>query len=215
MIGDNYQDIIAKILIDIESVKFSFNNPFTLTSGQKSPVYVDCRKIISYINERSIILNYAIEYFKEENLKFDIIAGGETAGIPYAALFSELLQKPMIYIRKKPKGFGKNQQIEGDYQKNTKAILIEDLATDGGSKVVFLDALKKANLIVSDIFVIFYYDIFDFKKTTLGLQNVKIHSLCTWKNIIEIIKKDKLYSTKQITSLENFLNNPDKWRSKK
>ena len=211
---NDYKSIVAEILINIESVKFSFDKPFTLTSGLKSPVYVDCRKIISYIDERSIILNYAIELFKKENLKFDIIAGGETAGIPYATLFSELLQKPMIYIRKKPKGFGKNQQIEGDYQKNTKVILIEDLATDGGSKVVFLDALKKANLIVSDIFVIFYYDIFDIKKTALGLLDVKIHSLCTWKNIIEIIKKNKLYSTKQIDSLENFLKNPDKWRSK-
>ena len=77
---DNYQDIIAKILIDIESVKFSFNNPFTLTSGQKSPVYVDCRKIISFVNERNTILNYAKKYFDEYKIEFDLLAGGETAG---------------------------------------------------------------------------------------------------------------------------------------
>ena len=61
----------------------------------------------------------------------------------------------MVYIRKKPKEFGGNKQIEGYYKNNQKAILIEDLATDGGSKIVFVEALRKANLNISDIFVIF------------------------------------------------------------
>ena len=208
-----YQDEVAEILINIESVKFSFDNPFTLTSGLKSPVYVDCRKIISFVDERSIIINFALEYFKKNNIVFDILAGGETAGIPYAAFFSELLRKPMIYIRKKPKGFGKDQQIEGDYKENQKAILIEDLATDGGSKIVFIEALKKVNLNISDIFVIFYYDIFDIEKSPLGSLGVKIHSLCTWKNIINIIKQKNLYSHQQINNLQNFLLNPNKWRA--
>ena len=211
---NNYQQKIAEILINIESVKFSFEEPFTLTSGLKSPVYVDCRKIISYVDERNIILNCAVDYFKENNIKFDLLAGGETAGIPYAAFLSQLLKKPMIYIRKKPKDFGKNQQIEGNYKIKQKAILIEDLATDGGSKIIFLKALKEANLKISDIFVIFYYDIFDIKKTPLGSQNIKIHSLSTWKDIIKVIKQKKLYSNEQIENLENFLLNPDKWRLK-
>ena len=211
---NNYQLKVAEILINIESIKFSFDDPFTLTSGLKSPVYVDCRKIISYVNERTIILNYAIKYFKENNIEFDLLAGGETAGIPYAAFFSELLKKPMLYIRKKPKGFGKNQQIEGNYEKNQKVILIEDLATDGGSKIVFLNALKNTDLRISDIFVIFYYDIFDINKTPLRSLNIKIHSLCTWKNIVELIKLKKLYSKKQIKNLEDFLEDPEQWRSK-
>ena len=209
-----YQDEVAEILINIESVKFSFDNPFTLTSGLKSPVYVDCRKIISFVDERTIILNYTLEYFKKNNIVFDILAGGETAGIPYAAFLSELLHKPMIYIRKKPKGFGGNQQIEGDYKENQKAILIEDLATDGGSKIIFIKALKNVNLIISDIFVIFYYNIFDIKKSPLGSLDVKIHSLCTWKNIINIIKQKKLYSHQEIENLQKFLRNPDEWRAK-
>ena len=209
-----YQDEVAKILINIESVKFSFENPFTLTSGLKSPVYVDCRKIISFVNERTIILNYALEYFKKNNIVFDILAGGETAGIPYAAFLSELLHKPMIYIRKQPKGFGGNQQIEGNYKENQKVILIEDLATDGGSKIIFIKALQNVNLLISDIFVVFYYDIFDIKKSPLGSLDVKIHSLCTWKNIINIVKQKNLYSHQEIENLQNFLHNPDEWRAK-
>ena len=123
----DYKNIIAKILIDIGSVKFSFKDPFTLTSGKKSPVYVDCRKIISFVKERNLVLDYAINYLKNNNIDFDILAGGETAGIPYSAFLAEKMKKPMIYIRKKPKGYGNDQQIEGFFNQGDKAILLEDL----------------------------------------------------------------------------------------
>ena len=207
-----YQEEIAKILIDIESITFSFKNPYTLTSGNKSPVYVDCRKIISYTKERNKILDYTEKYFYENKLDFEILAGGETAGIPYASFLAERLQKPMIYIRKKPKGFGKNQQIEGNFNDNQKAILIEDLTTDGASKVIFIEVLRKFNINVSDIFVIFYYDIFNLSKTPFATLNVNMHYLCTWKNIINIVQKNKILSVNEINNLKYFLSEPEKWR---
>ena len=203
---------IAEKLIKIGSVQFSFEKHFTLTSGLKSPVYVDCRKIISFVEERDFIINEAINYFKKNNLQFDLIAGGETAGIPYAAIISEKIKKPMLYIRKQPKGFGKNQQIEGDFKENEKTILIEDLATDGGSKVIFVEAIRKAKLKVKDIFVIFYYDIFNFKDSVLSKLEVNIHSLCTWKDIIAVIEEKNLYNQNDINNLKKFLSNPDDWR---
>ena len=205
-------EIIAEKLIDIESVKFSFENHFTLTSGLKSPVYVDCRKIISFIDERELIMNEAVNYFEKNKIQFDLVAGGETAGIPYAAIISEKIKKPMVYIRKKPKGFGQNQQIEGHFKEKEKAILIEDLATDGGSKVVFVEAMRKAGLIVNDIFVIFYYDIFNLENSVLSKLNVNIHSLCTWKDIISVIEKKNSYKENDIKNLKKFLSNPDDWR---
>ena len=210
----DYQSQTAKILIDIKAINFDLNNHFTLTSGRKSPVYVDCRKIISYPNERNQILTFMQNYLSKNKIQFDLVAGGETAGIPYAAFLSERLNKPMIYIRKKPKGFGNDKQIEGNYKKNQKAILIEDLATDGGSKITFVEALRKAELIISDIFVIFYYDIFNFEKSPLSKMNLKIHALCTWNNIINILRIKKIFSENEISNLENFLNNPEEWRSK-
>ena len=205
-------EIVAEKLIDIESVQFSFNNHFTLTSGLKSPVYVDCRKIISFIEERNFIMNEAIHYFKKNNLKFDLVAGGETAGIPYAAIISEKIKMPMLYVRKKSKGFGKNKQIEGSFKKKQTAILIEDLATDGGSKVIFVEAMRRAGLTVKDIFVIFYYDIFNFENSILAKLDVKIHSLCTWIDIISVIAKKKIFSQNDINNLKKFLSNPDEWR---
>ena len=207
-------ELIAEKLIDIESVQFSFDNHFTLTSGLKSPVYVDCRKIISFVEERTFIMDTAIKYINEKKLEFDLVAGGETAGIPYAAFISEKIKKPMVYIRKQPKGFGKNQQIEGNFSENQKAILIEDLATDGGSKVIFVEAMRKVGLAVKDIFVIFYYDIFNFEDSALSKLNVKIHSLCTWKDIISVLKKRNTFNQTDIENLKEFLSKPDKWRAK-
>ena len=203
---------IAKILVDIKSINFSFENYFTLTSGLKSPVYVDCRKIISFTKERNFIIDKAIKYLKKNIIDNDIIAGGETAGIPYASFLSQELNKPMVYIRKKPKGFGINKQIEGQFKKNQTVLLVEDLATDGGSKVIFVNAIRDAGLIIKDILVIFYYDIFDYKKSDLFKLNVNIHSLCTWKDIVNYLEKNEIYNESEILSLKKFLQNPEDWR---
>ncbi len=205
---------IAKILVDIKSINFSFNNYFTLTSGLKSPVYVDCRKIISFTEERNIIIDKAIKYLSENKIDNEIIAGGETAGIPYASFLSQKLKKPMIYIRKKPKGFGISKQIEGHFNKNQSTLLVEDLATDGGSKVIFVNAMRDAGLKVKDIFVIFYYDIFDYEKSELFSLDVKIHSLCSWKHIVSYLEKNNIYTKSEIQSLKEFLNDPENWRKK-
>ena len=198
---------IAKILIDIKSIKFSFDNHFTLTSGLKSPVYVDCRKIISYPNERNQILTFMENYINKNKIQFDLVAGGETAGIPYAAFLSERLNKPMIYIRKKPKGFGKNSLIEGDYEENCKCILIEDLATDGGSKVKFVENMRENNIKVNDTFVIFYYDTFKKEESLLTKLNINIHYLCSWEHILNEVKKEGILSAKDTMEVEDFLYN--------
>ena len=129
-----------------------------------------------------------------------------------ATFLSDKLNKPMIYIRKKPKGFGINKQIEGNFIKNQNAMIIEDLATDGGSKINFIQVLRNNNLKVSDILVIFFYNIFDISKTPLGKMNVKIHSLCTWENIFNVISNNKNYNEKDVDNLKDFLFDPEKWR---
>ena len=201
----NYQSVTAKILINIKAINFNFDTPYILTSGRKSPVYVDCRKIISFTEERNEIMMFAEKYFIKNKIEFDILAGGETAGIPYAAFLSERLNKPMIYIRKKPKGFGKNSQIEGNFKHNQKAILIEDLATDGKSKITFIDVMRKNNIKVNDTFVIFYYNIFKEANSYFKEMGIKIHYLCTWENILEELKKGKILENNKIIELEKFL----------
>ena len=202
---DNFKNKTAKILLDIKAINIQPKKPFKLTSGRLSPVYVDCRKIISHLKERRSIINMGSKLIKKKiNLNnIDYIAGGETAGIPYASWISEKLNKPMIYIRKKPKGFGKLSQIEGEIKNKSRVLLIEDLSTDGKSKINFCNAIKKAGGKIKDIFVIFNYDVYP--GTFLKQNKLILHFLTNWKFVIKHLKKKKNFKNEEILAIEKFL----------
>ncbi|MGA0395229.1 MAG: orotate phosphoribosyltransferase, partial [Rhodospirillales bacterium] len=126
----NFGTETAKILLDIKAVNFRPEEPYILTSGKASPVYIDCRKIISFTEERRAIIDMAVKQLSDaiDVKAIDAVAGGETAGIPYAAWIAEAMSLPMLYVRKQPKGFGRNAQIEGDLAEGSHVLLIEDLA---------------------------------------------------------------------------------------
>ncbi|MEI9984653.1 MAG: orotate phosphoribosyltransferase [Aliidongia sp.] len=154
-------EITAGILLETQSVHFSPDQPFTFTSGRKSPVYIDCRRLISFPRARAKLMDLAAEMITRrigfESL--EAIAGGETAGIPFAAWIAERLSLPMLYIRKKPKGFGRMAQIEGHFGEGDRVLLVEDLASEGTSKLNFIQAIRAAEGTVTDTFVIFHYGI--------------------------------------------------------
>ena len=207
MKSNNFKIKTAKILLDVKSIILKPNKPFKLTSGMLSPVYVDCRKVISHIKARRSLIKMGVALIKKEIdiKKIDFVAGGETGGIPYAAWISEKINKPMIYIRKKPKGFGKLSQIEGDIKKNSKVLLIEDLSTDGQSKIHFCNAIRKAGAKVSSIFVIFNYGIFSDK--ILKKNKLKLHFLTNWETVIKYIKDKKALTLPEIKIIENYIFN--------
>lgn len=182
----NSRQKIADILLKIGSVNINFKNQFTLTSGKKSPVYVDCRKLISFPKERDLIISEMAKQIRKKYKKSVLIAGGETAGIPYSSFLCQKLKLPMIYIRKKPKGFGKGKLIEGDFKSKSSSILIEDMATDGGSKIHFIKSMRKSKLSVKDIFVIFFYDIYPSAKKNIKKMNVNLNYLTSWNEILEV-----------------------------
>ena len=127
----------ARMLLEVKAVLFSADKPFIFTSGWASPVYIDCRKLIFYPRIRSQLCEFAVSTLARDAgfEQFDVVAGGETAGIPYAAWIADRLGLPMQYVRKKPKGFGRNAQIEGDIREGARTLLVEDLTTDGRSKI--------------------------------------------------------------------------------
>lgn len=212
----------ARILLDTKSVLFNAKKPFTLKSGTLSPVYTDCRRLISYVREREILMEFAAQIINTEIGKshIDIVAGGETAGIPYGALLAEKLRKPMIYVRKEPKGYGRLAQIEGVLNEGSKphVLLVEDLQTDGGSKKIFIDALRNTGAIVEHAFVIFHYGIFKASEENMKAYNVKLHALTTWWDVLSVARDKKYFDTETLREVESFLNNPEAWqpaRSKK
>ena len=154
--------LTARMLLEVKAVHFNSKNPFILASGLPSPTYIDCRKLISYPRVRHTLMDFAASEITR-NIGFesiDSIAGGETAGIPFAAWIADRMMLPMQYVRKKAKGFGRNAQIEGDFENNSHILLVEDLTTDGNSKIKFCEALREAGAKVDHTFVVFYYDIF-------------------------------------------------------
>ena len=196
---------IANILLSIGCVNINFKNKFILTSGKKSPVYVDCRKLVSFPKEREIIINEMSKQIKDIYKAEIIVAGGETAGIPYSSFISQKLKLPMVYIRKQPKGFGKGKLIEGEFRKKSKSILIEDMATDGGSKIHFINSMRKAHLSVKDIFVVFFYDIYPSAKENMKKMRVNLNYLASWKDILEV--SPNYISEKDYINLKKYLEN--------
>lgn len=203
----------AKILLDTESVLFNSKDPFTFTSGRRSPVYTDCRKLIAFPEERSILMDYAAQMIKDHCDDPDYIAGGETAGIPYAAFIAERLNKPMLYVRKKPKGFGRMAQIEGHLPEDSasKVILVEDLQTDGGSKKLFVDVLREAGAEVKHAFVVFHYGIFEQSQKNMDALGIKLHCLTTWWDVLDVAKEDSYFDSETLEQVEHFLNDPEGW----
>ena len=206
-------EITARMLLEVEAVLFFKDKPFIFTSGWASPVYIDCRKLIFYPRIRSQLVDFATGTLARDAgfEQFDVVAGGETAGIPYAAWIAERMGLPMQYVRKKAKGFGRNAQIEGDIREGARTLLVEDLTTDGRSKINFCKALRDAGAVVEHVFVNFYYDIFPESKKTMSELGVRLHHLATWWDVLNVVKKDKYLKPAQIAEVEKFLHEPAKW----
>lgn len=203
----------ARMLLEISAISISPNAPFTHTSGRLAPVYVDCRKLISFPRVRRRVIDYAVQIIEREigYESIDIVAGGETAGIPYASWIADSLMQPMVYVRKQAKGFGKNAQIEGFFSEGQRALLVEDLATDGGSKLNFCTAMRSAGLQVAHTFVVFYYDSFPNALADLQKEGIQMHWLTTWKEVLKECKDSNRLSDAEIKSVQEFLADPVKW----
>ncbi len=215
----------ARMLLEINAVHFNAETPFTLASGLPSPTYIDCRKLISYPRIRSTLMDFlTVTVMRNAGFEaFDNIAGGETAGIPFAALVAERMALPMSYVRKKPKGYGRNARIEGEMNAGQRVLLVEDLTTDGGSKLSFVEAIRKTGASCADTAVIFYYDIFPETEQTLADHGIRLHHLCTWRDVLaeaeaRIDSKTETgpgaaFDRHTLTEVRAFLDDPRGWQA--
>jgi orotate phosphoribosyltransferase len=203
----------AKMVLEIKAVHFYSDKPFIFTSGWASPVYIDCRKIISYPRLRSSLIDFAAATIVRDigYESIDNIAGGETAGIPFAAWIADRLMLPMQYVRKKAKGFGRNAQIEGEVKDGSRVLLVEDMTTDGSSKVNFINALRKAGAKCDHTFVFFFYDIFPEGLKTLTDMGVTHHALATWWDVLAVAKKSEKFDAAKLNEVEAFMRDPRGW----
>lgn len=220
MIPSSYPDaseiarLTARMLLEIEAVHFNAETPFTLASGLPSPTYIDCRKLISYPRIRSTLMDFlTVTVMRKAGFEaFDNIAGGETAGIPFAALVADRMALPMSYVRKKPKGYGRDARIEGQMKPEDRVLLVEDLTTDGGSKLSFVDAIRETGATCGHTAVIFYYGIFPETEETLGAHGISLHHLCTWWDVLAEAKAGARFDAATLNEVEAFLKAPRAWQ---
>ncbi len=212
---DEIARLSARMLLEVGAVHFNAETPFTLASGLPSPTYVDCRKLISHPRIRSVLMDFLTgTVLREAGFEaFDGVAGGETAGIPFAALVAERMALPMTYVRKKPKGYGRNARIEGVMTPGQRILLIEDLATDGGSKLGFVDAIRETGAVCAHTAVIFSYGIFPHTIPRLAEHGVTLHHLCTWHDVLAEARAAGSFDAATLAEVATFLGNPVAWQT--
>ncbi len=206
--------LAASMLLECQAVHFNAETPFIHTSGLPAPTYVDCRRLIGFPRIRSALMDLMAQMvLRRVGFEaIDVVAGGETAGIPFAALVAERLALPMAYIRKKPKGHGRNARIEGVLEPGHRVLLVEDLATDGGSKLSFVEAIREAGGICAHTVVIFSYGIFPETEATLGAQGVSLMGLCTWWDVLAEARRRAAFDAATLDEVEAFLHAPRAWQ---
>ena len=220
MIPTSYPDqreiarLTARMLLEIKAVHFNAEEPFVLASGKPSPTYIDCRKLISFPRIRSTLMDFlTVTVMRNAGFEaFDNVAGGETAGIPFGAWVAERMALPMTYVRKKPKGYGRNARIEGAMSEGQRVLLVEDLTTDGGSKISFVDAIRETGATCAHTAVIFYYGIFPQTEKNLRDHGVTLHHLCTWWDVLAEARAQGTFDSKTLREVEIFLKSPEEWQ---
>jgi len=189
---------IAKALVDANVVKFG---EFTLASGIVSPIYVDLRILPSYPDSMAAVTEELVKVAKK--LKPDVVAGAETAGIPLAMAISLKTKIPMIYVRKRPKSYGRKEQIEGVLEKDAKVLLVDDMATNAYSKLKFIDGIKYSGGIVKDVVIVL--DREQGGVEALAKENVKLQSLITLKELLSYMKENNLIQDNKYNEILDYL----------
>ena len=203
---------IAQLLVSHDIVRTNFKNPFQWTSGIMSPIYCDCRELIGIPEARDTINQAFLEIIETQNLTTDIIAGTATAGIPWAAFVAEKINKPMLYVRSKPKGHGAGKMVEGRGETGKNILVVEDAISTAGSSIKSADALKnELNATVENILAIFSWDT-PAAKENAQKANINILTLTHFSEIAEALEESGKITAEEKQQLEKFHKDPTGWR---
>jgi len=206
----NIASEIANKLLEIEAVKINFENPFTWTSGLRSPIYCDNRKTLSYPEVRKLITEGYAQYINSAYPRVNVIAGIATAGIAQGALIAEDLNLSYCYVRPEPKKHGMKNQIEGHLINDARIVLIEDLISTGMSSLKAVDACRAEGAEVLAVVSIFNYG-FDEAKDAFGKANCNFYSLCTLNDLMEQAVLNNYVKESDFESLNLWRSNPKAW----
>lgn len=202
--------LIAAKLLEIEAVALSPNEPFTWTSGLKSPIYCDNRLTMAYPQIRDLIAEGFAAIIREQYPDAEVIAGTATAGIPHAAWVAQKLNLPMAYIRDKAKGHGKQNQIEGRILPGQKVVVIEDLISTGGSSLKAALAVREAGAEVSAVLAIFTYQ-FEQATSAFAAENMPLQTLSNYSELIQAALELGRVAPQDEATLQSWRENPQSY----
>ena len=195
-------------------VKTNFEKPFVWVSGIHSPIYCDCRELVSIPEARDTVINSFIDLISRENISSDIISGTATAGIPWAAFVAQKLDKPMLYVRPEPKGHGTGKQVEGRGEFNKNILVIEDALSTAGSSIKSAQALRKElDAKVEYIMAIFSWDTPSAPKNAKE-ANLKLWPLTDFREIADTLLEFGKINESEHKKLLKFHSDPANWWKK-
>ncbi len=207
---ESIEKIVAKQLLDIKAVKLNVENPFTWASGWKSPIYCDNRKVLSYPAARKVVYEAFVQIINDRFKDVDVIAGVATGAIAYGMMVAEVLGKPFVYVRPKPKDHGTGAQVEGDLPQGARVVVVEDLISTGGSSLAAVDALQKSGAIVLGMVAIFTYN-FIKSRRAFENANVELHTLSHYEALLEQAVEENYIKAEDMAVLKEWRINPETW----
>lgn len=208
-----HEKAIANILLQKQAVLIKPTEPFTYASGMKSPIYCDNRLLLSFPDARDKIIDAMLHIIAEEVQNFDIIAGVATAGIPWASIIADRLEKPLIYVRAKQKEHGKENLIEGKVEKGEKVLLIEDLISTGGSSLKAVEAIKKSGAIAENCIAVFSYEMKKAEKAFADAECI-LHTTTGFSILVKEATMLKRISEQEEKIVLNWNEDPESWAAK-
>ncbi|MED1802571.1 orotate phosphoribosyltransferase [Brevibacillus porteri] len=198
---------IAANLLEIGAVHLRPEKPFTWTSGIKSPIYCDNRITMSYPDVRRAIARAFADLIKEQYPDAQVVAGTATAGIPHAAWVAELLDLPMIYVRDKAKGHGRQNQIEGALAAGQKVVVIEDLISTGGSSLKAAQAVQAEGGEVLGVVAIFSYQFPD-AQALFEDAGIPCSTISNYTALLEVASEQGVITSEQEKVLGEWRKSP-------
>jgi orotate phosphoribosyltransferase len=200
----------AELLLQINAIKLSPDEPFTWASGWKSPIYCDNRIILSYPLIRNYIKAEMAGHIEKIYGKPDVIAGVATGAIGIGALVAQELNLPFIYVRPEAKKHGRQNQIEGQLNKHQRVVVVEDLISTGKSSLNAVEALKEAHADVKGMIAIFSYG-FEIAKQNFEKSGIQLHTLSNYESLLKEALETHYINNKQLEVLSTWNANPSEW----
>lgn len=206
----------ARILLDTKSILYRPEQPFFFSSGWASPVYVDCKRLVSYPVARNAVIEIAVEKILSVGGydAFDVIAGGEGGGVPFASIIADRLHLPLIIARRESKGVGAYSQVDGTFSPGCRILLVDDLTTDGRTKAAFCNGLQRAGAVVEYAFVLFKYGIFDHAVRDIEQAGIDLFALATWNDVLTVARGRDVFTADMLKGIEDYVADPIAWSEK-